>query len=121
MVSVKEEGTLELEVEVFGDGLHQVVHTESVHDGEPVLGVGLPLVHEEGALHLRLLPVPLGPAELVERHLAGVSLDGHDVGVNLRQECARKFVIIWLQLTFFKAFKLMFSSVLFMFLFWLKL
>ena len=70
MVSVKEEGTLELEVEVFGDGLHQVVHAESVHDGEPVLGVGLPLVHEQGALHLRLLPVPLGPAELVERHLA---------------------------------------------------
>ena len=70
MVSVKEEGTLELEVEVFGDGLHQVIHAESVHDGEPILGVGLPLVHEQGALHLRLLPVPLGPAELVERHLA---------------------------------------------------
>ena len=89
MVSVEEEGTLELEVKVLGDGLDKVVHAESVHDGEPILGVGLPLVHEQGALHLRLLPVPLGPAELVQRHLAGVCLDGHDVGVNLWQKNAR--------------------------------
>ena len=75
MVSVQEEGTLELEVEVLGDWLYQVVHAESVHDCEPVLGVGLPLVHEQCALHLSLLPVPLSPAELIEGHLAGVSLD----------------------------------------------
>ena len=83
MVSIQEEGTLELKVEVLCDRLHQVVHAESVHDGEPVLGVSLPLVHEQCALHIRLLPVPLCPAELIEGHLAGVSLDRHDIGVNL--------------------------------------
>lgn len=37
-VAVEQEGVLELEVQFFGDGLGQVLHAESVHDGEAVCG-----------------------------------------------------------------------------------
>ena len=97
MVFVKQEGTLELEVKVLSNRLNQVVQAEVVYDGEPVLGIGLPLVQEQGALHPRFLQ---NFAELVERHLAAVSLDGHDVGVNLKQQCAGKLGSFWLKLTF---------------------
>ncbi len=39
-IAVKQEGVLELEVQVFGDWLCQVLHTESVHNGEAVPGRG---------------------------------------------------------------------------------
>lgn len=37
-IAVKQEGVLELEVQVFGDWLCQVLHTESVHNGEAMPG-----------------------------------------------------------------------------------
>lgn len=37
-VAVKQERVLQLKVQVFGDGLGQVFHTESVHDGKAVPG-----------------------------------------------------------------------------------
>lgn len=37
-IAVKEEGVLELEVQVFGDWLCQVLHIESVHNGETMPG-----------------------------------------------------------------------------------
>ena len=58
--------------------------TEPVHDGEPILGAGLPAVHKQRPLHLGLLPVLLASIELVESHLPGVGLYGHDVRVNLK-------------------------------------
>ena len=57
--------------------------TEPVHDGEPVLRAGLSPVDEQCPLYLGLLPVLLPSIELVESHLAGVGLYGHDVRVHL--------------------------------------
>ena len=52
-------------------------------DGEAKLRTGLSPQHKQSPLHLSLLPVLLPSVKLVERHLVGVSLNGHYVGVNL--------------------------------------
>lgn len=37
-IAVKQEGVLELKVQVFGDWFRQVLHAESVHNGETMPG-----------------------------------------------------------------------------------
>ena len=37
-IAVQQEGMLELEVQVFGDWLCQILHIEPVHDGETMSG-----------------------------------------------------------------------------------
>ena len=53
---VQEERRLQLEVEFFGDWLHEVASRPPVQDEEAELRIAVPLVHEERSLRLRLLP-----------------------------------------------------------------
>ena len=41
-IPVEQEGVLQLEVQVLGDGLGEVLHAQAVHDGEAVSGRGQP-------------------------------------------------------------------------------
>lgn len=48
-VPVEQEGVLQLEVQVLGDWLSQVLHAEPVHDGEAMSGGGQPTSTEPNA------------------------------------------------------------------------
>ena len=70
--------------------LKKKILSEPVHDGEAILRTGLSPVDKQCPLHLGLLPVLLPSIELVESHLARVSLYGHNVGVNLHNIQVRR-------------------------------
>ena len=65
------------------DESYKIFLAEPVYDGEAILRIGLSPEHKQTSLQLGLLPVLLLSVELVERHLAGVSLYGHNVRLNL--------------------------------------
>lgn len=44
-IAIKQEGVLELEVQVFGDRLGKVLHAESVHNSETMSGRRQPEIH----------------------------------------------------------------------------
>ena len=54
---VQEERSLQLEVELLGNWLHEVTSRSPVQNEEAVLRIAVSLVHEERSLRLRLLPL----------------------------------------------------------------
>ena len=54
---VQEERSLQLEVELLGNWLHEVTSRPPVQNEEAVLRIAVSLVHEERSLRLRLLPL----------------------------------------------------------------